>query len=104
MEDSIILDLEMAREHGLQDGCPRPAEPLKYLPQSSSFTGSIYTNSLVAKDKGLDKRSQGMFKDRTCPGLFAIKEHSSKKTYVIATTGEILLLNNRGEVELLRPH
>jgi hypothetical protein len=102
MEDSIIRDLQIARYSWLQDDCPRPADPRKYLPQSSSFTGSVYTVSLVAKDPDLEKRSLGMFKDRTCRGLFAIKEYSSQNTYVIATSGEILLLDSRGGVQLLR--
>jgi len=101
-EDSIIQDLKMARQIWLGDDCPRPPDPLKYLPQSSSITGSVYTASLVEKDPDLEKSTLGSIKVRTCRALFAVKEYTSGKTYVIATTGEILLLDGRGGGELLR--
>ena len=89
----------MAREQWVDADCPRPAEPPKYLPHSDSLTGFVYTVSPVAKERN----GRGQFKDRTFRGLFAIKEPSSQRTYVIATTGQILSLEGSGEVQLLRP-
>jgi len=102
MEDSIALNLRGAWHHWLQDECPRPPDPGKYLPTSSSFTSFVYTASVTAKDPDLERRTQGLFKERTSPGLFAIKLYSSDTTYVIATTGEIYSLDNKGGVHLFK--
>ena len=104
MGDSIALDLRGARYHWLQDECPRPPDPGKYLPTSRSFTGFVYTASVTAKDPDLERRTLGMFKERTSPGLFAIKVYSSDTTYVIATTGEIYSLDRKGGVRLFKAH
>jgi hypothetical protein len=104
MEDSVALHLRGARYRWLQDECPRPPDPGKYLPTSSSFTSFVYTVSLTAKDPDLKRRTLGLFKERTSPGLFAIKLYSSDTTYVIATTGEIYSLDSKGEVRLFKIH
>jgi hypothetical protein len=104
MEDSIALHLHSAYYHWLQDECPRPPDAEKYLPTSSSFTSFVYTASVTAKDPDLERRTLGMFKERTGPGLFAIKLYSSDTTFVIATTGEIYSLDSKGGVHLFKTH
>lgn len=104
MEDSIAFHLRGARYHWLQDECPRPPDPGKYLPTSRSFTGFVYTASVTAKDPDLERRTLGMLKDRTRPGLFAIKLYSSDTTYVIAITGEIYSLDSNGRSDLFKTH
>ncbi|HWQ92234.1 MAG TPA: hypothetical protein VN673_11225 [Clostridia bacterium] len=104
MEDSIASSLRGARYHWLKDECPRPPDPEKYLPTSSSFTSFVYAASLTAKDPDLERRTQGLFKERTSPGIFAIKLYSSDTTYVIATTGEIYSLDSKGGVHLFKTH
>ena len=104
MEDSIARDLRVARYHWLEDQCPRPPDPEKYLPTSRSFTGFVYTVSVTAKDPELEHRTQGLFKERKSPGLFAVKLYSSDMTYVIATTGEIYSLDNKGVAHLFETY
>jgi hypothetical protein len=104
MEDSVAMGLQSARHHWLQDECPQPPDPKLYLARSTSFTSFVYTASLTAKDPDLERRTQGLFKARTSPGLFAIKLYSTGVTYVIATTGEIYSLDPKGGVHLFRSY
>jgi hypothetical protein len=93
--EAIITNrLSDARYRWLDEGCPRPIDPQRYL-GGGAHTGYVYTESLVV--------NRGRFKDRKCQGLFAIKDAFSPKTYIIATSGEILVLDGSGEVGLLRP-
>jgi hypothetical protein len=103
-EDSIAFDLRGARNHWLRDECPRPLDPEMYLPTSRSFTSFVYTASLTAKDPDLERRTKGLFTERTSPGLFAIKLYSTDTTYVIATTGEIYSLDSDGIAHLFRTY
>lgn len=102
LEDSIVLNLRVARTAWLRDDCPRPVDPERYLPKSSSLTGFVYAGSFVVKDPDLESRTQGLIKERTCHGLFALKDSSLPSTYVIATTGEVIALESSGQVRLVR--
>ena len=96
-ENGIIWNLQIARYSWLRDNCPRPIDPDTYL----GGRGYVYTNSLVIKDPDWAKRSLGMFQESTYTGLFATSDNQWPRTYVIATTGEILVLEG-SKIRLLR--
>jgi len=87
-EAATMRNLSVGRYAWLMDGCPEPPNLEKYLGESTFSTDYIYRAALVTND-------------RTYRGLFAEKNKENSGTYVITTTGEILVIENTGEVRLL---
>jgi hypothetical protein len=96
MEARIIHNLRTARSLWLNYDCPRPLDTAEYLGTSSFSTDYVYTADLVLKDTRLESGS------RELRGLFATKNNLLPGTYVIATTGEIVIVDQSGTVRLLR--
>lgn len=100
--EAITIDhLRAGRWGWLSDGCPTPPYPEKYLGTGSWFTGYVSTVSVTLKDPDLEARSRGLITEIKYHGLFAMKESSKTNTYVITTTGAILVFNGTGKVRLL---
>jgi hypothetical protein len=91
LEAITIHDLRIGRYSWLNDGCPQPPDPERYVGVGGSSSNYVYTGTLVVKG-------------RTYHGLFAktMKCEWCKDTYVIATTGEIFVLDDSRRVRLLR--
>ncbi|MGC9943314.1 MAG: hypothetical protein ABSE48_15915 [Verrucomicrobiota bacterium] len=100
-EAMYILDLRAARYGWLSDGCPVPIDPEKYLGWSPSETDYVSTVSVTLPDPDLTARSLGIVTNSTYHGLFATKVYANSNTYVITTTGDILLFDAAGKVRLL---
>lgn len=81
--------LRAGRYGWLLDGCPEPPDVERCLGVSPSRTNYVYRATLVVND-------------RTYYGLLATKENSSTDTYVITTTGAILVLDGTGKARLLK--
>ncbi len=94
-EALTVHALRQARHAWLNEGCPHLPDPQKYIGMSSSFTSCVCSASLVVKDRRFSE-------DRTYRGLFALRDKSLPNIYVIATTGEILVLEDSGKAQLLR--
>ena len=95
-EAMIIRDLRAGRYGWLMDGCPEPPDAERYLGDSPSTTNYVYRAALVVSN-------------RTYHGLFAWRNYGSTDTYgkstgtyVITTTGEVLVIDNLGKVRLLQ--
>jgi hypothetical protein len=92
-EALIAGDLSRARYQWLDENCPRPIDSQRYL-GVGTFSNYVYTAAVVV--------NSGTLKDRKWQGLFAVKDAFSPRTYVIATTGEVFVLDGSGGVRLLR--
>ncbi len=93
LETGTIRELRMARYSWLDEGCPQP--PTNYfieLPPNTNFT---YSGTLVVSN-------------HLYHGLFAtryggwVTNYGHTNTFVITTTGDILLLEDSGQVKLLK--
>ena len=87
-EVMTVRNLRVGRSWWLTDGCPEPPDVVKYFGEGTFSTNYVYNAPLVVND-------------RTYYGLFAEKNIEDRGTYVITTTGEILVIGNTGEVRLL---
>jgi hypothetical protein len=80
--------LRAGRYGWLLDGCPEPPDAERCLGDSPSSTNYVYRAALIVNDC-------------TYHGLFAWRENGSTNTYVITTTGAILVVDGTGKVRLL---
>ena len=87
-EAMITNNLRAGRYGWLSDGCPEPPDAERCLGESPSSTNYVYRAALVIDDY-------------TYHGLLAWRENSSTNTYVITTTGEILVVDGVGKARLL---
>jgi hypothetical protein len=87
-EAMTMGNLRAGRFGWLMDGCPEQPDVTKYFGEGTFSTNYVYKAPLVVND-------------RTYCGLFAEKNIENSGTYVITTTGDILVIEDKGQVRLL---
>jgi hypothetical protein len=86
-----VRELRSLRDAWIRDGSPEPPDAARYVIRSSSSTSFVYTASHVIDDQ-------------TYTGLFAHKSYPRFGTWVITRTGDIIVVDDRGQARLARIH
>jgi hypothetical protein len=82
-QEAITINHLRAGRYGwLLDGCPEPPDAERCLGNSPSSSNYVYRAAIVVNDS-------------TYHGLFAWKWNESTDTYVITTTGAILIVDGK---------
>jgi hypothetical protein len=94
VEGGEAIDLYMERYDWFEDGCPQPPVAAKYMQLIDGDTNYTYTGTLTASNFLGDV-------NHVFHGLFAIKRRGQTRTIVITTSGDILAVEDSGQVRLL---
>ena len=97
-EGSEAQMLRLERYSWLDDGCPQPPVAGKYMQVGRGDTNYTYSSTLIVSNF-LD--GFGIASNRAFHGLFATKGLHWLRTLVITTTGDIIAIEDSGQVRLV---
>jgi hypothetical protein len=98
LEGIEARNLRSQRYEWLEDGCPQPPVAAKYLEVGRGDVNYTYAGTLVVSNY-VDVF--GVVTKRTFHGLFATKDQGWSRTLVITMTGDIIAIEDSGQVRLL---